>query len=840
MIKLSLLSLVLTSFLVTATQATPIGKLSAPADPGVVNKERILYWAVQNGELPADASTEQKSIYLQRFLSNVRAAHKLPVVVAKAQQALAKKAAQPARPSKTGAENKTVKVLTVLVDFPDLPYNSNGLSRTDTPMYYADYSVAHYRNLMYSTSGYAGPNGQNLQSGYQYYQAESGASLFYTGDVFGWVRANNNADYYGGHGPDDNKDQRAEELIIEAVEKAIAANPAIDLAEYDIEDQYDVDLDGNRNEPDGVIDHVNVFHSSIGEEAGGGRLSANAIWSHRYFVGNLPVTLAGSSYKIYGYTIQPIDAGAGVVVHEFGHDLGLADEYDTATEPSTAGSPVGMWSVMSGGSWAGAVAGTEPTGFSPLGRDLFQQWYGGNWINQTVVDLATLQTEVRGIDLVDAISHNSTINQIRIELPAPVLPFSAPYAGLFQFHSGQGHLLNNRLSFPVTVANADDAAFELYAKWKIELDYDYARVLVNGTAIPGTSTINTLNPQQPGIQYYLTGNSGANWQLLSFSLAAYNGQTVTISIEYVTDPAAGDFGLVVDDLRVTGGGTTAFSADAESAGQTTLAGFSRVGSTLTGLQPSYYVQLRSHRGLDLGLQRESYQPGMLLWFADPNYLDNNVGEHPGHGFLGVVDADQTLVLSGGANADSETQVRDAPFRRMAQIAHGADQSLTAIPAFDDRYDYSSPSQPQSGMILPQHKLVMALTAQADDSSTARIILNADPAAAALTASISRTINQLAVSFTGSASGGVGALSYLWNFGDNTTGTELAPSHSFTGAGTYAVSLTVTDSRGVSKVVTDSITVSAPPAPVSTGGGGGGSFAVTVLLVLLGARKLRVQ
>ena len=37
--------------------------------------------------------------------------------------------------------------------------------------------------------------------------------------------------------------------------------------------------------------------------------------------------------------------------HEFGHDLGLPDEYDTKYTGN--GSPVEAWSLMSGGSWTG-------------------------------------------------------------------------------------------------------------------------------------------------------------------------------------------------------------------------------------------------------------------------------------------------------------------------------------------------------------------------------------------------------------------------------------------------------------------------------------------------------
>ena len=49
----------------------------------------------------------------------------------------------------------------------------------------------------------------------------------------------------------------------------------------------------------------------------------------------------------YDYTIEPEDGAVGVFAHEFGHDLGLPDEYDT--KYTGAGEPINSWSVMSGG-----------------------------------------------------------------------------------------------------------------------------------------------------------------------------------------------------------------------------------------------------------------------------------------------------------------------------------------------------------------------------------------------------------------------------------------------------------------------------------------------------------
>lgn len=69
---------------------------------------------------------------------------------------------------------------------------------------------------------------------------------------------------------------------------------------------------------------------------------------------------------------------------------------------------------------------------------------------------------------------------------------------------------------------------------------------------------------------------------------------------------------------------------------------------------------------------------------------------------------------------------------------------------------------------------------------------------------------LAVTFSGSATGSV--TSYAWDFGDGTKISQQNPTHSYSSAGSYTVSLTATGAGG-SNTTTQSnyITVTAPPA-----------------------------
>ncbi len=63
-----------------------------------------------------------------------------------------------------------------------------------------------------------------------------------------------------------------------------------------------------------------------------------------------------------------------------------------------------------------------------------------------------------------------------------------------------------------------------------------------------------------------------------------------------------------------------------------------------------------------------------------------------------------------------------------------------------------------------------------------------------TAAFSTTINHLSVNFTDQSSG-TPPLTYAWDFGDGATSSQASPSHVYASAGTFPVTLTVTNSAG---------------------------------------------
>jgi PKD repeat protein len=87
----------------------------------------------------------------------------------------------------------------------------------------------------------------------------------------------------------------------------------------------------------------------------------------------------------------------------------------------------------------------------------------------------------------------------------------------------------------------------------------------------------------------------------------------------------------------------------------------------------------------------------------------------------------------------------------------------------------------------------------------------NPLAATVTASPSSGQIPLTVAFSGTATGGSPPYSYGWDFGDGSaTSTAQNPSHTYSSAGTFTATLTVTDSSSPAKTATSSVPITATP------------------------------
>lgn len=533
---------------------------------------------------------------------------------------------------------------------------------------------------------------------------------------------------------------------------AAAADPSVNLEDFDIEDRYDLDNDGDYWEPDGLVDHVMVFHSSVGEEAGGGQLGEDAIWAHRWSLGT-PFAIAGTTPAVdplglgamgaFDYTVQPADSAVGVVSHEYAHDLGLPDEYDT--QYTGRGEPVSSWSIMSSGSWAGRLAGTEPTGFSAWAKQELQASMGGNWMHGATVHIDELNGDGVTALLDQAVSKGINNDAVRIDLPPKAEIITVPTSGEYAYFSGSGNNLFNRMAGAVDLSGTTTATAKFKAWYDIEKDWDYGYVyaFVDGGFVgmlPTTASTNT-NPNTQNRGNGITGNSGG-WVDVEIDLTPYAGASVALYFLYETDGYVANPGLYIDDFSVVTDLGLAAIANADD--PETFLGFFDGFTADKGMNFTshyYLAEWRTHQGIDKGLshinvagENMEYSEGLLLWYVDEKYSDNWVGVHPGNGFLGVVDADRhTNVWNDNSTASTRYQIHDATFgidkanKMYLNLKDNFDISLRdnftkRNPVFDDSTSFISGDIPDAGRAITNYGLKIRVTSQSKDKSVGQILI----------------------------------------------------------------------------------------------------------------------
>lgn len=133
------------------------------------------------------------------------------------------------------------------------------------------------------------------------------------------------------------------EDMTQLIRDAIAAvGDGIDFSQFD-------------NDGDGILDGLSIIHQGTGQEVSG---SLSDIWSHS---AELIADVYAGDKRVRTYTIQPELLGyptptqmatVGVFCHEFGHNLGAPDFYDTDYSGSGGSfNGTGVWDLMAEGIW---------------------------------------------------------------------------------------------------------------------------------------------------------------------------------------------------------------------------------------------------------------------------------------------------------------------------------------------------------------------------------------------------------------------------------------------------------------------------------------------------------
>jgi immune inhibitor A len=629
------------------------------------------------------------------------------------------------------AQEDSDAIWTVLGEFSDLPRNTipePDRSADNTTIWDDDFSQAYFDQLLYSSE--AGVN-----SVANFYEELSAGRYTVTGEVEDWVTVPGTGASYGDN---DLGDAVTWSFVNDTMNgwwnKQIAAGktPAqIDayLSQFDVWDRYDHDADGDFDEADGYIDHFQAVHSGMGEEVGGGVLGDDAIWSHRWYnqttrIGAGGPTVDGetvpfggarvgqSRYWVGDYTVEPENGGVGVFAHEFGHDLGLPDLYDTSGNSGGAENSTAFWTLMSSGSYGNSGRPEDGIGTKPIHMGAWEKLQLG-WLNYEVVRAgATANTKLGP----------STANTKQAQALIALLPdrevtvtVGTPYEGSDFWYSGSGDDLDNTM---LAALPAGATSLTAKVKYEIEQDWDYAYAgwTTDGgktlTALP-TNRSTTTDPNGQNFGSGINGSTGGEWADLIVPLAGVPAGA-QVGFRYWTDGAAAESGLQVDSVAVDGTPVTEWTLD----------GFTRTtGTTTASYFNAYIAENRTYTGYDADLktgpynfgdpskpdwaEHLPYQDGLLISYWNAQYNDNNIGVHPGAGLILPVDAHPGLMYeptddegtnrTNGESWRPRIQSFDSTFGLQPTDAitlHDPDTGvagsyggLPAVPTFDDTKDW---------------------------------------------------------------------------------------------------------------------------------------------------------
>ncbi|MEU8152421.1 immune inhibitor A domain-containing protein [Micromonospora sp. NPDC048986] len=605
-----------------------------------------------------------------------------------------------------------------------LPHEDNN------SMWVPDFSPQHYNKMLYSKKGITervrtdlkGPDGKkgidlSGRTMHNMYLEMSKNAYTVDGQASPWITVPHSEGWYAANrcfqdetgawvpgreqsmnGHPDNP-AGAGRLATDAIDALVAKDPNFPWADYDIEDQADRDGDGNVFEPDGVIDHLVLVHAGQGKSRGGGAEGVYAVWAHSSTVAG-GYTIPGTNLKASNYIVQPEDAGVGVFAHEFGHDLGLPDLYDTS---GNADSDVDFWDLMASGSHSGEIFQALPTHMG-----IWDKWVLG-WADPLTIrpgsnprEVKLGQTSRTPIDSEDG---------IKVDLPDKVTTLATPHSGTKMWHSNNDQeWADVKLSRSVDVPAAADSKFWMWNNYIIEEDWDYGFVELStdggttwteqkvydegGTVVTtpdGYPDPNGRMNDFGGKKYGLTGSTDG-WRHDYVDLSAYAGTTVQVRLRLATDEAFEERNWFVDDFSVTGGGATTWSDDVEGgANGWTATGGTFVDTTGGGWKVSsgtevhaqyYLAEWRNFDGFDKGLKyaydtiysheawkvdRISYNaPGMLVWYRDTalgdvNHVTGQMTALPSYGAKGgllIVDSHFDPLRRTGEAAVKDPSVTD--------------------------------------------------------------------------------------------------------------------------------------------------------------------------------------
>jgi immune inhibitor A len=554
----------------------------------------------------------------------------------------------------------------------------------NSTLWKADYNVAHYQDMYF-----------NRMASYFERQSSNRYSVMAPGDaVHGWVKVPFNEARYGRDFCGSIVCNSTWFLIRDAmsywVQGQLAAGKTdaqiVDyLKQFDVWDRYDLDGDGNFDEPDGFIDHFQIVHAGGDQAAGDPHQGTDAIWSHRWYAsvsgggpGGLPgvnIGQGGASGGLPGgiphhpvgvwvgdYTIQPENGGLGVFVHEYAHDLGLPDLYDTSGNTGGAENSTAFWTLMSSGANIGD-GGPAGIGDAPVDLGAWEKFQLG-WLGCMTCPGGEFYEVVNYQQRENLkLGPNDAASKLGAQAAFALLPnkrketvVGAPASGAQFFWSTMHDESSSTMTKTTGISSGSLTAD---VRYEIEEHFDFAFIeastnggstwtpVVTNRSTPASADQSGLNSSGAGIDGFTTG-----YVPLTATLPA---GTNALRVRYSTDPAVTELGFMIDNIAINGTPVGTAETDEGWAFEGANGGFKRTtGTEISFHFNAYVMENRQYDEYDRSLrtaynfgflntkpdwvEHYPYQDGLLISYWDESFSANNVGDHPGGGLILPVDA----------------------------------------------------------------------------------------------------------------------------------------------------------------------------------------------------------
>ena len=385
--------------------------------------------------------------------------------------------------------------------------------------------------------------------------------------------------------------------------------------------------------------------------------------------------IGNTNYWIGDYTIEPENGGVGVFSHEFAHDLGLPDEYDTSGNTGGAENSTAWWTLMSQGSYG---TQTDDLGRSPTHMSAWDKFQLG-WLNYEVARAGQKSEHKLG----PAEYNTKQAQGVFVLLPDKDVTRNVgpPFAGSNFYYSGAANDLTTEMSRSVTLP-AGPVTLSAKVRYNIEVGFDFAYLEVNGNKVP----------DQP---LELVRRSERHRRSLEQQLGDLDRQPLVLR-----EPDRDDRLRLLHgrwrarrDRRIPGRDLDRRDRDhgaPDRRRRVRTPGWSYTTNGSTGFHVTtgseqfsyfnaYLAENRQYTGYDDSLrlgpynfgfpsmpnkvEHFPYQDGVLIWYWDSSYDDNNVGDHPGAGLILPIDSHPQILhwSDSGAVMRPRLQAYDATF-----------------------------------------------------------------------------------------------------------------------------------------------------------------------------------